>query len=138
MLSRRRKRRGRGNGKDRKCTRLNSSHMSLSYAVFCFKKTAPSCCCFDDPATTEICTLPLHDALPIYQCPDDIPQCCREGENGGEGAMANLTKITCTVRAAYGRGALAGSCPRTPLGQQGQGQLVQGLPLDRGDTVSPH
>src|SRR5580698_8590758 len=26
------------NGKDRKSTRLNSSHMSISYAVFCLKK----------------------------------------------------------------------------------------------------
>ena len=25
-------------GKDRKSTRLNSSHITLSYAVFCFKK----------------------------------------------------------------------------------------------------
>src|SRR6267142_1014976 len=40
---------------DRKSTRLNSSHMSISYAVFCFK----------DTATTEIYTLSLHDALPI-------------------------------------------------------------------------
>src|SRR5690242_21307318 len=27
-----------GNGGDRKSTRLNSSHMSISYAVFCLKK----------------------------------------------------------------------------------------------------
>src|SRR4051812_49825470 len=27
-----------GNGSDRKSTRLNSSHMSISYAVFCLKK----------------------------------------------------------------------------------------------------
>src|SRR5689334_23735186 len=38
-------------GKDRKSTRLNSSHSSISYAVFCLKKknikhreTAPSLC----------------------------------------------------------------------------------------------
>src|SRR6266480_7186536 len=29
---------GRGALKDRKSTRLNSSHMSISYAVFCLKK----------------------------------------------------------------------------------------------------
>src|SRR6266571_3036817 len=97
--------------RDRKSTRLNSSHMSISYAVFCLKKkkhqnepqhwnmttqeakktTDPSqrpCCClavsiwafqasperfqafflffFNDTATTEIYTLSLHDALPIY------------------------------------------------------------------------
>src|SRR3712207_7525988 len=28
----------RGNGKDRKSTRLNSSHANISYAVFCLKK----------------------------------------------------------------------------------------------------
>src|SRR5690349_24263156 len=27
-----------GNGKDRKSTRLNSSHVEISYAVFCLKK----------------------------------------------------------------------------------------------------
>src|SRR3989338_2329820 len=40
---------------DRKSTRLNSSHSSISYAVFFF----------NDTATTEIYTLSLHDALPI-------------------------------------------------------------------------
>src|SRR3989338_8198360 len=41
--------------RDRKSTRLNSSHSSISYAVFFF----------NDTATTEIYTLSLHDALPI-------------------------------------------------------------------------
>src|SRR6266481_2436635 len=77
---------------DRKSTRLNSSHSSISYAVFCLKKkTALSRCnaarlerpqerrgrrmfrslhanwffFFYDTATTEIYTLSLHDALPI-------------------------------------------------------------------------
>src|SRR5436853_230498 len=40
---------------DRKSTRLNSSHLGISYAVFCL----------NDTATTEIYTLSLHDALPI-------------------------------------------------------------------------
>src|SRR5699024_6883660 len=40
---------------DRKSTRLNSSHVSISYAVFCLKI----------PPTTPIYTLSLHDALPI-------------------------------------------------------------------------
>src|SRR3712207_7318327 len=31
-------RRRRGEGKDRKSTRLNSSHANISYAVFCLKK----------------------------------------------------------------------------------------------------
>src|SRR5437868_1334449 len=80
--------------KDRKSTRLNSSHVSSSYAVFCLKKKkrrhggvhpgpepqlllhrdehpysggayghrADYC---DRPATPAVCTLSLHDALPI-------------------------------------------------------------------------
>src|SRR6266542_4482524 len=77
---------------DRKSTRLNSSHGSNSYAVFCLKKkkaliglggvrTQESAArqlvelfegegwvvffFFNDTATTEIYTLSLHDALPI-------------------------------------------------------------------------
>src|SRR3954449_10477105 len=78
---------------DRKSTRLNSSHTLISYAVFCFKKTAraragaprrdglqrpadearcgPARCqraafvFFNDRATPDISTLPLPDALPI-------------------------------------------------------------------------
>src|SRR6266498_795641 len=67
---------------DRKSTRLNSSHVRISYAVFCLKKknlsvshvllapppprsTASPCFFFfNDTATTEIYTLSLHDALP--------------------------------------------------------------------------
>src|SRR5262245_45802486 len=40
--------------KDRKSTRLNSSHLGISYAVFCFTLTPSSH------------TLSLHDALPIW------------------------------------------------------------------------
>src|SRR6267142_75618 len=73
---------------DRKSTRLNSSHMSISYAVFCLKKTRAErrgrpggagyslgpgsrrdcrtiLCFFNDAPTPEIYTLSLHDALPI-------------------------------------------------------------------------
>src|SRR3712207_7522786 len=32
------RRRGRGDARDRKSTRLNSSHANISYAVFCLKK----------------------------------------------------------------------------------------------------
>src|SRR5947209_7454231 len=42
--------------RDRKSTRLNSSHANISYAVFCL----------NDTATPEIYTLSLHDALPIF------------------------------------------------------------------------
>src|SRR5579883_2199962 len=92
---------------DRKSTRLNSSHVKISYAVFCLKKKKKNSergrrqgargkvpsrriaahrpfhsripraasglhfqhayffFFFNDPATTEIYTLSLHDALPI-------------------------------------------------------------------------
>src|SRR5256885_2265399 len=70
-------------GLDRKSTRLNSSHLVISYAVFCLKKKKISrghvrfvselydvpvvffFFFFNDTATTEIYTLSLHDALPI-------------------------------------------------------------------------
>src|SRR6266446_6388513 len=75
-------RRRRRTSGDRKSTRLNSSHLVISYAVFCLKKkrisrrrrsiVSPvrlgSCVFFfffNDTATTEIYTLSLHDALPI-------------------------------------------------------------------------
>src|SRR5258708_3629577 len=63
--------------RDRKSTRLNSSHQIISYAVFCLKKKKQTqtisiiqtrCYIFfffNDTATTEIYTLSLHDALPI-------------------------------------------------------------------------
>src|SRR6266571_250999 len=101
-------------GLDRKSTRLNSSHMSISYAVFCLKKKKKQTkeniyqkkkktdnmpiqynklliilpnfflfffvflysfslsfffffFFFNDTATTEIYTLSLHDALPIFK-----------------------------------------------------------------------
>src|SRR5688500_16824275 len=41
--------------RDRKSTRLNSSHLVISYAVFCLQNTLSS----------ELFTLSLHDALPI-------------------------------------------------------------------------
>src|ERR671919_416979 len=53
---------------DRKSTRLNSSHLVISYAVFCLKKVDKIEAFdffFNDTATTEIYTLSLHDALPI-------------------------------------------------------------------------
>src|SRR5437773_1755312 len=60
---------------DRKSTRLNSSHITISYAVFCLKKkkkknNTPNIYYsffYHRPANTNIYTLSLHDALPIYQ-----------------------------------------------------------------------
>src|SRR5207248_2003210 len=59
--------------RDRKSTRLNSSHRTISYAVFCLKKKIKTVLIyiflyiffFNDTAPTEIYTLSLHDALPI-------------------------------------------------------------------------
>src|ERR1039458_4687652 len=81
--------------RDRKSTRLNSSHLGISYAVFCLKKFAHALVAaelaldlfqgrgsevshrspitqvrgqiafLNDTATTEIYSLSLHDALPI-------------------------------------------------------------------------
>src|SRR5437867_221328 len=47
----------RHHGPDRKSTRLNSSHRTISYAVFCLNTLAH----------TSIYTLSLHDALPIFE-----------------------------------------------------------------------
>src|SRR5215216_380424 len=62
--------------RDRKSTRLNSSHQIISYAVFCLKKKKKYLYIFplfffffNDTATTEIYTLSLHDALPISATP---------------------------------------------------------------------
>src|SRR3989337_2767447 len=97
---------------DRKSTRLNSSHGSISYAVFCLKKQNESPALrawgkgpgyplgvgnfsmrylflfffFNDTAPTEIYTLSLHDALPISA----------EGRVGPE-------RVTRTAPAADGR-----------------------------------
>src|SRR2546430_725150 len=91
---------------DRKSTRLNSSHSQISYAVFCLKKKKHNnamtvhdgrhssewhdhvmgCRCivffffFNDTATTEIYTLSLHDALPIF------PRRCRRAARSGRAA----------------------------------------------------
>src|SRR5471032_3065053 len=92
--------------RDRKSTRLNSSHITISYVVFCLKKKkqakdfepfdepkpislliqtdpwAMVICAdtpriaiyffFNDTATTEIYTLSLHDALPIFHSESKI------------------------------------------------------------------
>src|SRR5207249_4512685 len=58
---------------DRKSTRLNSSHVSISYAVFCLKKKIHvivwryllSHSLRHRPAPSALYTLSLHDALPI-------------------------------------------------------------------------
>src|SRR5215469_7476897 len=85
---------------DRKSTRLNSSHVEISYAVFCLKKkkrsaSGPYRRCtysrkaasfiepflFNETATTEIYTLSLHDALPI--CASCAPCCFQASKPPG-------------------------------------------------------
>src|SRR5439155_1758366 len=66
--------------RDRKSTRLNSSHVAISYAVFCLKNKKPCqkhFCCLSPsiysllthslkpPRPSDRYTLSLHDALPI-------------------------------------------------------------------------
>src|SRR5690348_3826233 len=76
---------GSSRNEDRKSTRLNSSHPSISYAVFCLKKKTTSgpvsrtlpgpsphrthsrtALIFLPPPPASLFTLSLHDALPIY------------------------------------------------------------------------
>src|SRR5438445_8254545 len=45
---------GRGQQRDRKSTRLNSSHANISYAVFCLKKKSKQ------PLTARPDNLPIH------------------------------------------------------------------------------
>src|SRR3990167_6856110 len=53
--------------RDRKSTRLNSSHSQISYFLFFF---------LNDAAPPEIYPLSLHDALPISpSCPAGRPRC---------------------------------------------------------------
>src|SRR5256885_8511373 len=40
--------------RDRKSTRLNSSHLVISYAVFCLKKKMTLCTTYSDPANTRL------------------------------------------------------------------------------------
>src|SRR5437899_11758016 len=41
------------------------SHIVVSCILFCYPRSSFFCFFFNDPATTEIYTLSLHDALPI-------------------------------------------------------------------------
>src|SRR5690242_21537206 len=49
--------------RDRKSTRLNSSHMSISYAVFCLKKKKKNCRRHPDYCAIHI----SHDSLVVPQ-----------------------------------------------------------------------
>src|SRR5277367_2159783 len=114
---------------DRKSTRLNSSHITISYAVFCLKKKNIRGCIkssppgarapstrpptraptrtltwpcgwfffFNDTATTEIYTLSLHDALPIFArqrvaTASALVRALRNGRPAGRGHRARPTQ----------------------------------------------
>src|SRR5439155_332693 len=75
---------GRRHGKDRKSTRLNSSHVAISYAVFCLKKKK-------NPSWAhgfELSTL-------LYLC-GSIPFCCRYSlQDLIIDCLFTITPITC-------------------------------------------
>src|SRR5215208_4024105 len=105
---------------DRKSTRLNSSHVASSYAVFCLKKKKPANFAilaskhgglllydifiysedilfffFNYTATTEIYTLSLHDALPISRRPGPARAACpRPGGRCGRARTSRDRKST--------------------------------------------
>src|ERR1019366_10644764 len=61
---------------------------------------------FNDTATTEIYTLSLHDALPIYSEGDVSPDCSQQAQERGRGIirseehtseLQSLTNIVCRL-----------------------------------------
>src|SRR5438132_9477533 len=54
----------RGSGRDRKSTRLNSSHTVISYAVFCLKKKTSIDVSRDATATPEQCSVGILPSSP--------------------------------------------------------------------------
>src|SRR5215211_1143586 len=78
--------------RDRKSTRLNSSHTVISYAVFCL----------NDTSTPGIYTLSLHDALPIRAS----ASWCAVSAAGSGNSWASTSSPTapCGPAATSGRG----------------------------------
>src|SRR5436305_198082 len=89
-------------GLDRKSTRLNSSHVRISYAVFCLNAPSP-------PA---LYTLSLHDALPICW---PTPTCT--GTAAGCSPPRRTARRCRSTRTRWTRWASspgAATCPRRP------------------------
>src|ERR1035441_8173849 len=63
-------------GPDRKSTRLNSSHLGISYAVFCLKKKEILCA---PEVPTEIATTSKGERVVGPEAPTESPPTCRGG-----------------------------------------------------------
>src|SRR5690606_8024763 len=108
--------RTRGSVQDRKSTRLNSSHVKISYAVFCLKSSS----------TTQIYTLSLHDALPILSAALEV----RDLTVAYEGNIV-LDRVTFSV----GEGALVGIVGPNGAGKSTLLKAILGLiPRTRGSV----
>src|SRR5690606_4294453 len=88
-----------GPPRDRKSTRLNSSHVKISYAVFCLKSTA----------STESSALTLHDALPIWEAPAGPA-----GYGGPDRRSGPAASARTRAAAAPGAGSRGGPTPGSP------------------------
>src|SRR5574337_1034753 len=131
-----------GNCQDRKSTRLNSSHHSISYAVFCLKKKAfglyrpkrissrlaevrdiaKACTVpflilfsffFNDTATTEIYTLSLHDALPISGAAAACKATQRTGQAGSAGVRERPDRKSTRLNSSHHSISYAVFCLKT-------------------------
>src|SRR5437868_11049323 len=63
------RRRGRSGGGDRKSTRLNSSHVSISYAVFCLKKKKKKNMKLKDHSKKQHITESMHHIVTLFEHP---------------------------------------------------------------------
>src|SRR2546430_7826773 len=59
---------GLGRSRDRKSTRLNSSHSQISYAVFCLKKKKTTLHAFSYSHHTPHCHFPNHNLINHFHC----------------------------------------------------------------------
>src|SRR5690348_4463708 len=80
-----------GNGRDRKSTRLNSSHPSISYAVFCLLPPPPR--------STLFPTRRSSDLLCFFRKPDGAPGGCKCSPNFSELSLA-LPEAGCIPESA--------------------------------------
>src|SRR5256885_9281755 len=78
---------------DRKSTRLNSSHLVISYAVFCLKKKNEPSCPARGAGQCSGCARHCYEhSSPPAAWPDDSPVALRAGEAERDGATAYRTR----------------------------------------------